>query len=168
MYEDYLENFVFRTAKEIAMKLFGRVRKSKSQPETEDELKDEKLLTETKSNENSEDKEEDKDAQDEGVEQMLDEAMAKQQQEKAKRDAELKAARIEYDSITEGLSEINFHLPLFFLLLVLTLLSTPSTVTWAKNYHYSRVLSPDPTLVPATCVLIALSFIWQMPTPRGL
>lgn len=166
MYEDYLETFVFKTAKAIAMKLFGRVRKSKNQQETEEDSNEQKQLTEAIKPD--EDVAENSQAEDDESNEISDEAMAKQREEKARKEKEAAAARLEYDSITEGISEINFHLPLFFLLIVLTLLSAPSTVTWAKNYHYSRVLSPDPTLIPATCVLIALSFIWQMTTPRGL
>ena len=167
MYEDYLENFVFKTAKVIAMKLFGREKKSKSQQDNE--VKPEKDVPSkdiTKSNQIAEENNDNR--KDDVSDEMLDEALEKLKEEKLKKDKELAEARIEYDSITEGLSGINFHLPLFLLLLVLTLLSTPSTVTWAKNYQFSKVLSPDPTLIPATCLLIALGFIWQLPTPRGL
>ena len=175
MYEDYLETFVFKTAKLIAMKLFGRVRKSKNE---EAEAEPTSKETETEIKEDQEEKPEDKqvaEINDEDIDEkavetdkLLDEVMKQQQEEKAKRDKELAAARVEYDEISEGMSEMNFHLPLFFLLLVITLLSAPSVVTWAKNYHYSRVLTPDPTLIPAVCILAALSVIWQMKTPRDL
>lgn len=174
MYEDYLETFVFKTAKAIAMKLFGRAKRSKNSLDDENETKEEEKSSETSlvetTNEQKDDEPKDGEVEQEGDEtdQMLDEAMAKQREERDKKEKELAAARVEYDSITEGLSEINFHLPIFFLLLVVTVLSLPSVVTWAKNYHYSRVLSTDPTLIPATCILIALAFIWQLPTPRGL
>lgn len=203
MYEDYLETFVFKTAKTIAMKLFGKIRKSRredeqkeseaeptpsapseqtppatsepstsatsSEPSTsaaadskDDDSKDEdKQLVESNQDQPSE-------KEDEETEKMLEDAMSKQREEKLKRDKELAIARVEYDAISEGLSEINFHLPLFFLLLMMAMLGAPSTVTWAKNYHFSRVLTPDPMLVPAVCVLAALGIIWQMPTPRNL
>lgn len=176
MYEDYLENFVFKTAKKIAMKLFGRVRRSDDgtdeaatadNSEDADVKTDEKSLVETTEIAKDEHTEEDK-AQEEEINRMLDEAMQKQRAEKAKKDSELAAARVEYDNITEGLSDINFHLPMFFLLLMISILSAPSVVTWARNYHYSRTLSPDPMLIPATCVLISLGVIWQLHTPRNL
>lgn len=172
MYEDYLENFVFKTAKKIAMKLFGRARRSKNADDDEmssDESKNEeqKSLVESKDAAKDEGSEEDK-AQAEEISRMLDEAMTKQREEKAKKDKELAAARVEYDSIAEGLSEINFHLPIFFLLIMMGILAAPSVVTWAKNYHFSRTLSPDPMLIPATCVLVSLGVIWQLNTPRNL
>lgn len=176
MYEDYLENFVFKTAKAIAMKLFGHVRKSKNQPEPEAEAENNDEVTKNDKDETNkeqtvekvEEPVDERTEEDIETDRILEEAMTKQREEKLKKEQELAATRVEYDAITEGLSEINFHLPLFFLLLLLTMLSLPSVVTWAKNYHYSRVLSQDPTLVPACCVLAALGVIWQMPTPRNL
>lgn len=166
MYEDYLETFVFKTAKTIAMKLFGRVRKSRAMPDESKAENDEKSLV--KKMPESDEPVAEENVEEVESERLLDEAMIKQREEKAKQEKELAAARVEYDSITDGLSEVNFHLPIFYLLLLMTILSGPSIVTWAKNYHFSRVLSPDPTLIPATCVLIALGFIWQMQTPRNL
>lgn len=176
MYEDYLENFVFKTAKKIAMKLFGRANRSRNavdetnSDESKNEESEEKSLVESKEPAEAakdEVSEEDK-AQEEEISRMLDEAMTKQREEKSKKDKETAAARVEYDSITEGLSEINFHLPIFFLLIMMGILAAPSVVTWAKNYHYSRTLSPDPMLIPATCVLVSLGVIWQLNTPRNL
>lgn len=172
MYEDYLENFVFKTAKTIAMKLFGRIKRSKKESDddatkaaAEEETVTSQSLVESTPNdgENEEDK-----AEEEEINRMLDEAMTKQREEKARKDKELAAARAEYDSITDGLSEINFHLPVFFLLVIMAILSAPSVVTWAKNYHYSRTLTSDPMLVPATAVLLSLGVIWQLNTPRNL
>lgn len=178
MYEDYLENFVFKTAKTIAMKLFGRIKRSKKESEDEaakskeQETKEEVEVPETsqslvESKTNDDENEDDK-AEEEEINRMLDEAMTKQREEKAKKDKELAAARVEYDGITEGLSEINFHLPIFFLLVIMAILSAPSVVTWARNYHYSRTLPSDPMLVPATAVLLSLGVIWQLNTPRNL
>jgi hypothetical protein len=167
MYEDYLENFVFKTAKTIAMKLFGRIRRSKkvsdddaSKPKEEDAGTSQSSLVESKPVE-TEENEEDK-AEGEEIDRILDEAM------KAKKDKEMAAARVEYDAITEGLSDINFHLPMFFLLVIMAILSAPSVVTWARDYHYSRTLSSDPMLIPATAVLLSLGVIWQLNTPRNL
>lgn len=181
MYEDYLENFVFKTAKLIAIKLFGREKRSKNASDKTFESKSDNIIekseTDTKeliekpqdaieppANEQTDEDRE----QEAEINRMLEEAMEKQRLEKAKKDSEAAAARAEYDAITEGLSEINFHLPLLFLLVVITILSLPSVVTWAKNYHYARILSPDPMLFPATGILIALGAIWQLNTPRDL
>lgn len=168
MYEEYLENFVFKTAKIIAMKLFGRVRK----PQNEDEPVEERPTSSDKENSPEEldnnKNNEGESGDDEDVKKMLDEAHAKQKEDKARRQQEEAAARAEYDSITIGLDQINFHLPLFLLLVLLSMLSVPSVVTWAKNYHFAKILSPDPMLIPSTCVLVSLGFIWQMNTPRNM
>ena len=165
MYEDYLEEFVFKTAKMIAKKLFGRAQKSKNavevkeSPKKEEEPATEPLVDEVKAKDQEEEKE---------LNKMLDEAMEKQKEEKLKKSKELALARVEYDGVTEGLSSINFHLPIFLLLVIVALLSIPSIITWAKNYQYSAVLTPDPTLIPATVILTALGFLWQLPTPRNV
>jgi len=197
MYEDYLENFVFKTAKFIAMKLFGRVRRSRNEQSTETEQKDEKSDKDinesgsTEAEESNSSKENDliddteqkalvksdsqsildksdEDKSTEEIEKMLEELMAKQREEKLKNEKNQGFSRVEYDSLTEGLDEINFHLPLFFLLVVITILGLPSVVTWAKNYHFTRILSPDPMRISATVVLTCLGFIWQFNTPRDV
>lgn len=197
MYEDYLENFVFKTAKFIAMKLFGRVRRSRNEQTTETEQKDEKSdkdINESGSTEAEESKpskendlidgteqkalvksdsqsildKSDEDKSTEEIEKMLEELMAKQREEKLKNEKNQGFSRVEYDSLIEGLDEINFHLPLFFLLVVITILGLPSVVTWAKNYHFTRILSPDPMRISATVVLTCLGFIWQFNTPRDV
>ena len=190
MYEDYLENFVFKTAKFIAMKLFGRVRRTRKDENSETEQKDEDsskkeeeesnvpkendLKEETeqkalvKSDPQSILEENDENKSTEEIEKMLEELMTKQREEKLKNEKNQGFSRVEYDSLTEGLDEINFHLPLFFLLVVITILGLPSVVTWAKNYHFARILSPDPMRISATVVLSCLGFIWQFNTPRDV
>ena len=197
MYEDYLENFVFKTAKFIAKKLFGRVRRSRKEQTSETEQKDEKSDKETNDNSNTKENESkvskendlidnteqkalvksdsqsileksDEDKSTEEIEKMLEELMTKQREEKLKNEKNQGFSRVEYDSLTEGLDEINFHLPLFFLLVVITILGLPSVVTWAKNYHFTRILSPDPMRISATVVLSCLGFIWQFNTPRDV
>ncbi|XP_053681085.1 GPI inositol-deacylase [Anopheles nili] len=115
-YEDYLENFVFHTARKIAARLFG----SREQDNGDNG----------------------------GV-----------QRRQRRRPA----------NETGGeLMVINFHLPLFLLVIILALLNVPSVITWAKNYHYSNTLQPDPSLVPALTVLVCLAVLWQMNTPRNV
>lgn len=166
LYEDYLESFVFKTAKLIAMKLFGRERRSRrdseesyenvNEPKKEDDLKTSEEIDEKLNNEESDRKAE-----------ILDNLLNKQEEEKNK-EQQNKAARLEYDSLTEGLDEINFHFVLFFLLIVITMIAIPSSITWAKNYNFSRILSPDPFKIPATITLISLGVIWQLNTPRNV
>lgn len=173
MYEEYLETFVFKTAKFIAMKLFGRMRKPKNEsdrkepeakiedenaPKEEKDLKNEKSLISSNKNPSPE--------ENEAVEKMLDDLMKRQHDEKLKQEKD--PSRLEYNSLADGLDEINFHFPLFFLLIVITLLGMPSSITWAKNYHYSKILTPDPFRIPATICLISLGCLWQLNTPRNM
>lgn len=159
MYEDYLENFVFKTARVIAKKLFGKEKKHQDSAEAIPETKEEQT--------NKEEEKPNLEESEQMMSEKLDEVLLKQKEEKAKQEKEQALARAEYDSITDGLSDINFHLPLFFLLLVITILSVPSVISWAKNYQYSRILSTDPYLLPATCSLLALAVIWQI-APRNV
>ncbi|XP_053660150.1 GPI inositol-deacylase [Anopheles marshallii] len=113
-YEDYLENFVFHTARKIAARLFGA-------------------------------------------------------REQTERDGKRRRHRRRPANETgDELMVINFHLPLFFLVIMLALLNVPSVITWAKNYHYANTLQPDPSLVPALIVLVCLAVLWQLNTPRNV
>uniref|UniRef100_A0A182QD08 GPI inositol-deacylase n=1 Tax=Anopheles farauti TaxID=69004 RepID=A0A182QD08_9DIPT len=118
-YEDYLENFVFHTARRIATRLFGAARER-----TEGE-----------------------------------QGSSRQR---------LRRRRRPENETGDELMVINFHLPLFFLVIMLALLNVPSVITWAKNYHYANTLLPDPSLVPALLVLVCLAVLWQLNTPRNV
>lgn len=160
MYEDYLEEFVFKTAKLIAQKLFGGRRKTPRertaaanafQPNAddgEDRGNEEtpqgaiEVARTTYSNrpeiengEEAQEVDEEQEATDEHLNQMLRESLERYKEQEQKQNAERMAARVEYDSILEGLSELHFHLSLFFLLLISALLNLPTVVTWAKNYR---------------------------------
>ena len=72
----------------------------------------------------------------EDVDALIKEVLEKKKlanSEKAKEEALL---RVEYDRIHDGLSAINFHISIFLLLIILTILNLPSTISWAKNYQY--------------------------------
>lgn len=180
MYEDYLEEFIFKTAKEIAKKLFGRsggLHSKNSDDNEEDKTINENLENknndtedETSANELALNEEENNEVSPEEAElnRLLKEAMDRQKKIKEEQDLELQTARAEYDSIHKGLSHLNFHLPLFFLLIILTILNLPSAITWAKNYNFSKILAPDPSIIPAIISIASLSVIWQLPSPRNL
>uniref|UniRef100_A0A2M4BCA0 GPI inositol-deacylase n=1 Tax=Anopheles marajoara TaxID=58244 RepID=A0A2M4BCA0_9DIPT len=117
-YEDYLENFVFHTARRIAVRLFGAIAGERREADNE-------------------------------------------RRRRRKR-------RTAANETGDELMVINFHLPLFFLVLVLAVLNVPSVITWAKNYHHANTLQPDPSLVPALVVLVCLAVLWQLNTPRNV
>jgi len=199
MYEDYLEEFIFKTSQLIASKLFGKVKnddditedvKDSVVEDTNDKASGDAQETTMKDNDavttdvqnkdddndyneeinkndetNDDDNEENLEVIDDNVrgdantdvnsqienisntendrdvdaelDKLLKETMEKNEKQNAERMKELAAARFEYDHINVGLNNINFHLPLIFLLFILTILNMPSVVTWARNYQYA-------------------------------
>uniref|UniRef100_A0A1B0CWU5 GPI inositol-deacylase n=1 Tax=Lutzomyia longipalpis TaxID=7200 RepID=A0A1B0CWU5_LUTLO len=178
MYEGYLEEFIFNTAKEIAEKLYGRWRRrtsgavegetnpiastiegaiensnveslenSEASPEqdasgnpeeTEPQLVPEAIEANaenvtsaestTDSQVNSSDTKEDPE-----LNRLLEDSLRQQMKYEEKRKKDEEVLRVEYDAIPEGLSSINFHLCLFFILLLLTFINLPTALTWSKK-----------------------------------
>uniref|UniRef100_U5EZS7 GPI inositol-deacylase n=1 Tax=Corethrella appendiculata TaxID=1370023 RepID=U5EZS7_9DIPT len=179
MYEDYLEEFVFNTAKLIARKLFGKSKKDDKndkdekdeiiEQENSDDIKNEPSTSEKSETTVKSDKSPEELAAEKELQKLIDESLEKQSLVDKENEKAMKAQRAEYDSVHDGLSQINFHLPMFFLLLVISGLNFPSTITWAKHYfNYSQTLRPDPSLIPALVMLVCSGIIWQLPTPRNI
>lgn len=173
MYEDFLEEFVYNTAKEIGMKLFGRfVSKKKApyvpQPRSAEDLaalleKENMAIIEPAE---GEELTEDQKTENE-LNKLLKESLEKQKKANAAKQKEEEKQREEYDAIVEGLTPLHFHFTLFLLLVVLTLLNLPSVITWAKNFDHVR-RTVDASTVPSIITIVALSVIWQLNTPRTL
>ncbi|XP_055681996.1 GPI inositol-deacylase [Lutzomyia longipalpis] len=213
MYEGYLEEFIFNTAKEIAEKLYGRWRRrtsgavegetnpiastiegaiensnveslenSEASPEqdasgnpeeTEPQPVPEAIEANaenvtsaestTDSQVNSSDTKEDPE-----LNRLLEDSLRQQMKYEEKRKKDEEVLRVEYDAIPEGLSSINFHLCLFFILLLLTFINLPTALTWSKNYPFEKVLSNDPSFIPAIIVILSLAPLWQLSTPRSV
>lgn len=96
--------------------------------------------------------------------------MAERQKiEEEKQSEAEKIARAEYNDVPDGMSAIHFHMTIFLLLCVLTLLNLPSVLVWARNYKYGeKILQHDPSYFPAIASIVSLSVIWQLPTPRNV
>ncbi|KAL5277878.1 PGAP1 family protein [Megaselia abdita] len=168
-YEDYLEEFVFKTAKMIATMLFGR----KSEPEAEEPQTEEEEVQEEPDNENRvEDlvpaEDEPINPEDEELKRLLKEAIESQKKILEEKKSKSKEERQEYDAVPDGLSGLHFHMTLFLLLCVITILNIPSTLSWAKNFHYQKTLPSDPSLIPSVLILTCLSLLWQFETPRNV
>ncbi|XP_059618674.1 GPI inositol-deacylase [Phlebotomus argentipes] len=208
MYEGYLEEFIFNTAKEIADKLYGQWRRRRNEPPVapveeavanpanaaieEPEERNEDLSeapepsapqelpsTSTESQPEAENAEKaeasgevqetgDKAKEDAELDKLLQDSFRQQMNFEEKRKKEEAAMRVEYDAIPEGLSNINFHLCLFFILLLLTLINLPTALTWGRNYPYEKVLSNDPSFIPAIIMILSLAPLWQLSTPRSV
>lgn len=177
MYEDFLEEFVYNTAKEIAMKLFGRFvskrssrTKAKTTPQTSKQLKmlldQQKQLTTTETTAVAGELTEEQRMERE-LDKMLKESVERQTKKEAEKNEEELRRREEYEGIKEGLTPLHFHFTLFLFLVVLTLLNLPSAITWAKNFEHARQMI-DASTVPAVLTISALAVIWQMSTPRPM
>lgn len=174
MYEDFLEEFVYNTAKEIAMKLFGRFTRRKRMKQMPDPVaqalldhEKELLATEESSSAVPEADQTEEQKSESELNKLLKETIAKQKSAKDTKNQEELKQRQEYESIKEGLSPLHFHFTLFLFLVLLTLMNLPSAITWAKNFdHVQRTV--DASTVPAVMALAALAVIWQMKTPRSM
>uniref|UniRef100_A0A1Q3G1I1 GPI inositol-deacylase n=1 Tax=Culex tarsalis TaxID=7177 RepID=A0A1Q3G1I1_CULTA len=122
MYEEYLEQFVFRTAKRISQRLFG---KKKSTTNTDKTKSDDSIASISPSKHSDAEK-------------------------------------------GHEMNNIQFHLPLFMLLLVISIINIPCFISWAKAYRITPSLKPDASLVPALVVLSSLSILWQIRAPKNI
>lgn len=170
-YEDYLEEFVFDTAKMIAKKLFGKedVTEVAEEEEVEEEAgTEEEDLQPSDENRIEVVEEQPFNREDEELKRLLKEAIESQKRILEEKKSSSKEERQEYDAIPEGLSSLHFHMALFLLLCVITILNIPATLSWAKNFHYQKTLPADPSLIPAVIILSCLSLLWQFETPRNV
>ncbi|XP_055912888.1 GPI inositol-deacylase [Eupeodes corollae] len=195
-YEDYLETFVFETVVTIAKKLFGKTLPTtevhETRANTEQEFPDDtrqhdvdddqqSLLVSNKedsqavvkaTNEETESSEiediNESSDQDKELEQLLNEAIQKQKEILKEKQDKRQQERIEYDAVHEGLVSVNFHMTLFLLMCILTIVFIPTTISWARDFRYSKRLSPDPSLFPATIVLVCVFGLWQISAPKNL
>lgn len=169
-YEDYLEEFVFKTAKMIARKLFGR--RTEEPEESEEPNASEEVATQNEEENHIEDivpsEDEPLNPEDEELKRLLKEAIDSQKKLLEEKKSKSKEERQEYDAIPEGLSSLNFHMTIFLLLCIITILNIPSTLSWAKNFHFQKTLPSDPSLIPAVMILGCLSLLWQFDTPRNV
>uniref|UniRef100_A0A8D7ZXG1 GPI inositol-deacylase n=4 Tax=Culex pipiens TaxID=7175 RepID=A0A8D7ZXG1_CULPI len=119
MYEEYLEQFVFKTAKKISQRLFGKL-KSADKPTSDDTAASTSL----------------------------------------RNDSHVKKGH--------EMNNIQFHLPLFLLLILISIINFPCFILWAKAYRLTPSLKPDASLVPALVVLSNLSILWQIKSPKNM
>lgn len=156
---------MFKTAALIAKKLFGKLFKPKEKPKKtkRSNVNYRDILTRSILENMTE---EERNA-DEELNKMLEEQLEKQKKEQEENEKKEKLTRKEYDAIIEGLSGVNFHLPLFMMLSIVAFLNLPSMITWAKNYDYAMHLNPDPTLIPSLMIIIPMGFLWQF-APRNV
>lgn len=139
MYEEYLEDYVYRLASKVASRIC-RIFKSKTEkkPETQAELQNEenssKEVTslekpkaiENKTPPNNITETESKNSSGSSTSNLLQENITE------KSNKECNAIKTEH--IDEDLNNINFHVMMFFLWMIVTLVNVPALLTWARNF----------------------------------
>ncbi|CAH2037338.1 unnamed protein product, partial [Iphiclides podalirius] len=72
----------------------------------------------------------------------------------------------EETEIDKDLSNLNFHMMMFSLWLVVAVVNLPALLTWARNFKYSMVLKPDTSFHTGLVMSICSAFVWQLDGPR--
>ncbi|XP_075973637.1 GPI inositol-deacylase [Anticarsia gemmatalis] len=68
--------------------------------------------------------------------------------------------------VDEDLNNLNFHMMMFFMWVVVTLVNVPALLTWARNFSYSMVLKPDTSYHTGLVMSACSAYIWQLDGPR--
>ncbi|XP_044759364.1 GPI inositol-deacylase [Coccinella septempunctata] len=63
-------------------------------------------------------------------------------------------------------SSISFHGVMFLIWVLTTIINTPSVLTWARNYHFSSSLEPDPSFLPGFLLSLCTLALWQFEMPN--
>ncbi|XP_035224963.1 GPI inositol-deacylase-like isoform X2 [Stegodyphus dumicola] len=64
-----------------------------------------------------------------------------------------------------GTSRWYFHFTLLLLWILVTVLVSPSFISWLKSLEYSLRVPNDPYCLPCLLLIVSSSFLWQLPTP---
>ncbi|XP_063380508.1 GPI inositol-deacylase [Cydia fagiglandana] len=196
MYEEYLEDYFYKLAAKYASRFCRAFRKNKKKDKTEsdnslvpkteaesvivkpdDSVNTNLVQRKTNINEKdkieadkivvSDDKEENGKTEENKEVALITNTEVDNKESSDKNDKE----KNECDNDVEDdgellLSDINFHMMMFFLWAVVTLVNVPALLTWARNFKYSMVLKPDNSRFPGLILSICSTCIWQMDGPR--
>ncbi|XP_026821729.1 GPI inositol-deacylase isoform X2 [Rhopalosiphum maidis] len=65
-----------------------------------------------------------------------------------------------------SLTSIHIHFSLFLLWLLICGCHLPCSIEWARNYHHSKYLDPDPSLITSLILNTCAGILWQMEIPK--
>ncbi|VVC28522.1 Hypothetical protein CINCED_3A001485 [Cinara cedri] len=65
-----------------------------------------------------------------------------------------------------SLTTIHLHFSLFLLWLLICGCHLPCSIEWARNYHQSKYLDPDPSWISSVILNICAGILWQMDIPK--
>ncbi|KAG5877044.1 hypothetical protein JTB14_006524 [Gonioctena quinquepunctata] len=72
----------------------------------------------------------------------------------------------DYGELSTAYNAIFFHSTLFFLWCMVTFINVPAVLTWAHNFKYNTVLTPDDSFVPGFILSLCALTLWQFDFPR--
>ncbi|XP_058468106.1 GPI inositol-deacylase isoform X2 [Malaya genurostris] len=66
--------------------------------------------------------------------------------------------------------DFNFHLSVFFLLMLTCVINSPCFITWGKRFRNMSGLKPDASLLPSLILIGSLTKLWQFnaPVPQNI
>lgn len=150
MYEDYLEDYVYKLMAKLASRICKTFTRTKKPPESEH-----RLVPKMTFNENiNESVSQSKDHGDRFGNEAIDDELNSYESQKASELSKLKLNELvqceqkdneeqkqsksvdngKEDDINEDLNNINFHMMMFFLWLSVALVNVPALLTWARNF----------------------------------
>ncbi|KPJ15660.1 GPI inositol-deacylase [Papilio machaon] len=141
MYEDYLEDYVYKLMAIIGSRIC-------------------KLFSSKRPKENSEllsiDSKNDK----ENKEETKPESNVCQSKEDTKVNDDHDA------NVDEDLSKLNFHMMMLLLWLIIAIVNVPVLLTWARNFKYNVPLCHDTSYITGSVMTLCSGVIWQMDAPK--
>ncbi|XP_013169159.1 PREDICTED: GPI inositol-deacylase isoform X2 [Papilio xuthus] len=141
MYQDYLEDYVYKLLAIIGSRICKLFSSKGSNEKT-------KLLS--VDNENDNDKE------------------TKEESKVCKSGKNTKPDDYDDDDIiiNEEMSKLNFHMMMFLLWLIITIINIPILLTWARNFKYCVTMKDDSSYIPACVMTVCSGVIWQLDLPK--
>ncbi|CAH0723349.1 unnamed protein product, partial [Brenthis ino] len=174
MYEEYLEDYVYKMMSKIASRMC-RMFKSKKESETKSNIKykqDSSQITTSEKPKAIENKvlSKDKDTDKKDEIETTDESkslISRNNSEEKEEQTECNEKKAETLNIDKDLNNINFHMMMFFLWVVVTVVNIPPLLTWARNFKYSMVLKPDTSYHTGFVMSACSAIVWQMNGPKS-
>ena len=133
MYEEYLEDYVYKLMSKVASRLC-RVFKSKviKNPETQTDIQKEESSKEITNSEIPKAIENKKPSN--NISQTDNKSSSNLLNENETEKNKNKCDSSKSEHIDEDLNNINFHMMMFFLWMIVTLVNVPALLTWARNF----------------------------------
>ncbi|XP_045772052.1 GPI inositol-deacylase isoform X3 [Maniola jurtina] len=177
MYEEYLEDYVYRLVSKVASKMCRLFKPKKdstrtipikdvqsTQTTTSENVNDNTISPEDTKNEKNDSTLSGKNDKTEDERSVDTKALVSTEQEEPKEKCDNETNN--NNNIDEDLNNINFHLMLFFMWMSVAIVNIPALLTWAQNFKYSMVLKPDTSYHTGLVMSACSAVIWQMNGPR--